>query len=68
MNSDFHVAIVGKPRERAFTTWHVAQKILGAGIGGLALAMGLHKRDVPFTLYKEAKEYSAVGYVLNSIR
>ncbi|KIW12752.1 hypothetical protein PV08_07938 [Exophiala spinifera] len=38
---------------------HVA--IVGAGVGGLALAMGLHKRGVSFTLYEEAKQYSAVG-------
>jgi len=37
---------------------------LGAGIGGLALAMALHKRFVSFTLYEDAKEFSAVGYVL----
>ena len=36
----------------------------GAGIGGLALAMALHKKCVPFTLYEDAKEFSAVGYVL----
>jgi len=36
----------------------------GAGIGGLALAMALHKKSVPFTLYEDAKEFSAVGYVL----
>ncbi|KAH8651266.1 hypothetical protein BX600DRAFT_403406 [Xylariales sp. PMI_506] len=39
--------------------FHVA--IIGAGIGGLALAMGLHKKGISFTLYEEAKEYSAVG-------
>ncbi|KAI8415947.1 hypothetical protein FOFC_05574 [Fusarium oxysporum] len=38
---------------------HVA--IIGAGIGGLALAMALHKKDISFTLYEDAKEYSAVG-------
>ncbi|KAI4906469.1 hypothetical protein J4E90_010543 [Alternaria incomplexa] len=38
--------------------------IVGAGIGGLALAMALHKKCVPFTLYEDAKEFSAVGYVL----
>jgi 2-polyprenyl-6-methoxyphenol hydroxylase-like FAD-dependent oxidoreductase len=35
----------------------------GAGIGGLALAMSLHKRGVAFTLYEGAKEYSVVGFV-----
>ncbi|KAH7029661.1 monooxygenase [Microdochium trichocladiopsis] len=39
--------------------FHVA--IVGAGIGGLALAMALHKKGISFTLYEEAKEYSAVG-------
>ncbi|KAJ4171735.1 hypothetical protein NW754_000314 [Fusarium falciforme] len=38
---------------------HVA--IVGAGIAGLALAMALHKKGVPFTLYEEAKQYSVVG-------
>ncbi|KAB8278249.1 hypothetical protein BDV30DRAFT_203584 [Aspergillus minisclerotigenes] len=39
--------------------FHVA--IVGAGIGGLALAMALHKKGISFTLYEEAKEYSVVG-------
>lgn len=34
---------------------------LGAGIGGLALAMALHRKGVPFSLYEEAKQYSVVG-------
>ncbi|THY19712.1 monooxygenase [Aureobasidium pullulans] len=33
----------------------------GAGIGGLALAISLHKKGVSFTLYEGAKEYSVVG-------
>ena len=33
----------------------------GAGIAGLALAMALHRKGISFTLYEEAKEYSAVG-------
>ncbi|KAF1913420.1 hypothetical protein BDU57DRAFT_355911 [Ampelomyces quisqualis] len=39
--------------------FHVA--IVGAGIGGLALAMALHKKGIQFTLYEDAKQYSAVG-------
>ncbi|KAL2816934.1 hypothetical protein BJX63DRAFT_130938 [Aspergillus granulosus] len=38
---------------------HVA--IVGAGIGGLALAMGLQKKGVPYTIYEAAPEFSAVG-------
>ncbi|KAK4947460.1 hypothetical protein LTR10_013828 [Elasticomyces elasticus] len=41
------------------TRLHVA--IIGAGIGGLALAMALYKKGISFTLYEEANEYSAVG-------
>ncbi|KAJ5481106.1 hypothetical protein N7539_007000 [Penicillium diatomitis] len=39
--------------------FHIA--IVDAGIAGLALAMALHKQDVSFTMYEEAKEYSTVG-------
>jgi len=35
--------------------------IVGAGIGGLALAIGLNHLDVPFTLYESAEAFSAVG-------
>tara|TARA_R110002003_G_scaffold129_7_gene12108 strand:- start:19029 stop:20396 length:1368 start_codon:yes stop_codon:yes gene_type:complete len=35
--------------------------IVGAGIGGLALAIGLSHRNVPFTLYESAPAFSAVG-------
>ncbi|KAI1496215.1 hypothetical protein F5X99DRAFT_83780 [Biscogniauxia marginata] len=35
--------------------------ILGAGIGGLAVAIGLIKRGVPATIYEAANTFSAVG-------
>lgn len=48
-------------------------KTIGAGIAGLALAIGLHnnndnsqekkKKKIPFILYEDASEFSAVGYV-----
>lgn len=35
--------------------------IIGAGIGGLAMAIGLHRQSIPYTLYESAASYSAVG-------
>lgn len=36
--------------------------LAGAGVAGLALAMGLHRKGISFTLYEEAPEYSVVGF------
>ena len=38
---------------------HVA--IVGAGIAGLALALGLHRQGISYILYEEEAAYSAVG-------
>jgi salicylate hydroxylase len=38
---------------------HIA--IIGAGIGGLALAIGLLHENVPYTLYEAAGEYAMIG-------
>lgn len=35
--------------------------IIGAGIGGLAFAIGCLKNNVPYTLYESAREYSIIG-------
>jgi hypothetical protein len=45
---------------RFFRATH-PRSTLGAGIAGLALAIGLHKKGVPFTIYEGEKEYSVVG-------
>lgn len=40
---------------------HHSIAILGAGIGGLALAIGLQKQNVPYTLYEAASQFSVIG-------
>jgi salicylate hydroxylase len=35
--------------------------ILGAGIGGLALAIGLTRQNVPYTIYEADPDFSAIG-------
>jgi hypothetical protein len=58
---DFHVTIVGRPRLAHLPHLEHADKFTGAGIAGLALAMGLHRKGISFTIYEVAKEYSVVG-------
>jgi NADPH-dependent 2,4-dienoyl-CoA reductase/sulfur reductase-like enzyme len=60
-DNGFHVAIVGKSMTASFTRDSPLILTKGAGIAGLALAIGLHKKNIPFTLYEEAKEFSVVG-------
>lgn len=40
---------------------HFNVAIVGAGIGGLALAIGLSHRKIPFTIYEAAPAFSTVG-------
>jgi salicylate hydroxylase len=35
--------------------------IIGAGIGGLSLAIRLTRHNVPFTIYESARAFSTVG-------
>lgn len=60
-SSDFHVAIVGEKLGLLVNSCSLLTQHKGAGIGGLALAMALHKKNVSFMLYEEAAEYSVVG-------
>lgn len=49
------VTIMDPPTSRP----HIA--IIGAGIGGLALAIGLSRHKVPYTVYEAGSQFSAVG-------
>ncbi|KAJ4983848.1 salicylate hydroxylase [Stagonosporopsis vannaccii] len=40
---------------------HFNVAIVGAGIGGLALAIGLSHRNIPFTIYESAPAFATVG-------
>jgi hypothetical protein len=60
-DAEFHVAIVGKILPLDLHIEYKVNIFTGAGIGGLALAMALHKKGISFTLYEDAKEFSAVG-------
>lgn len=40
-------------------SFHVA--IIGAGIGGLGLAIGLLRQNVSYTIYESASQYSVIG-------
>lgn len=54
------LSLVRLPKKLVQTMAH-SMTSQGAGIGGLALAISLHKKGVSFTLYEGAKEYSVVG-------
>lgn len=40
-------------------TFHIA--IVGAGLGGIALAIALSRHGIPYTLYESAAAYATVG-------
>ncbi|CAK7245764.1 MAG: hypothetical protein STHCBS139747_007356 [Sporothrix thermara] len=47
------------PADAPAAPFHIA--IIGAGIGGLAFAIGCQKNNVSYTLYESAAKYSTVG-------
>lgn len=48
-----------EPCTKPLSSFHIA--IVGAGIGGLALAIALERQDVPYTIYESASSYATVG-------
>ncbi|KAI4718772.1 monooxygenase [Aureobasidium sp. EXF-10727] len=59
--ADSVLSPVSNLAESSRTTMPTCVVCFSAGIGGLALAISLHKKGVSFTLYEGAKEYSVVG-------
>tara|TARA_B100000029_G_C16714994_1_gene644716 strand:+ start:70 stop:237 length:168 start_codon:yes stop_codon:yes gene_type:complete len=39
--------------------------IIGAGIGGLTMALGLHARDIPCQVFEGALEFKLLGVGIN---
>lgn len=48
-----------EPQPAPAQTFHIA--IVGAGLGGIALAIALSRHGIPYTLYESAAAYATVG-------